>query len=177
MKRRLFSLFLITLLGQAPLNAHCQMPCGIYNDQMVYDQVNQFYKTVYKGVMAMKNNKLETVEDKNQFVRWVMTKERLCNETAEIITKFFLQQKLKPDDEDTKPLILSAHKLLFLLVAIKQTVDVDIVNDFGKEWDHFKYLFHPEVECKPVIKMIENPYAEEGEEHTHDEKDHHHHDE
>ncbi len=140
------------------LSAHCQMPCGIYDDQMVYDQINQFYLTMFKAVKALDHNEFKTDEDRNQFIRWVMTKERLCNEMATLITEFFLQQKIQPIDDNIE-LLQSAHKLLFLLLAIKQNVDIKIIKEFGKEWEHFKYLFHPETECKPVIKK---PMKEEG---------------
>ena len=35
------------LLGSNPstLTAHCQMPCGIYHDSMVYDQIDQYAET------------------------------------------------------------------------------------------------------------------------------------
>jgi len=133
------------------LSAHCQMPCGIYNDQMMYDQVNQFYLTAFKAVKALEHNEFTTDEDKNQFVRWVMTKERLCNETAMLLTTYFFQQKIMPID-DNIDLVKSLHKLLFQLVAIKQNVDIKLVKEFGKEWENFKQLFHPETECVPVIK-------------------------
>lgn len=154
---RLLLFFTLFLSG---LSAHCQMPCGIYNDQMVYDQINQFYLTVFKAVKNMEALKADSLEDRNKFVRWVITKDRLCDETAELITKFFLQQKIQPID-DNVDLLKSLHKLLFLLVAIKQNVDIKVVQDFNKEWEHFKYLFHPELECKPVMKEAKNPYAEE----------------
>jgi len=147
--------FWITLFALCPLtsslSAHCQMPCGIYDDQMVYDEVNQFYLTMFKAVKALQNNKFNSDEDRNQFIRWVMTKERLCNEIAMLLTTYFFQQKIMPID-DNIDMVKSLHRLLFQLVAIKQNVDIKIVKDFGKEWDHFKVLFHPEIECVPVIK-------------------------
>ncbi len=143
------------------------MPCGIYNDQMVYDQINEYYTTMYKCVKALEHNKFETNDDKNQYIRWVMTKDKESDQAAHTLATFFLQQKIQPIDDNTD-LVKSLHKLLFLIVAIKQHVDIEMVKDFGKEWDHFKYLFHPEVECKPVIKEIKDPYQDE---HHHEEKE------
>jgi len=142
----------------SPLSAHCQMPCGIYDDQMIYDEVDQFYLTMYKCVKALENNQFKTDEDKNQFIRWVITKENKCNELAMLITVYFLQQKIMPIDDNAE-LVKSLHKLLFQLVAIKQNVDIKIVKKFGKEWENFKTLFHPEIECVPVVK--ESPEEEQ----------------
>jgi len=155
----IWAAFIACSLLNAGLSAHCQMPCGIYDDQMIYDQVDQFYLTAYKAVKALENNKFETDEDKNQFIRWVMTKERLCNETAVLLTTYFLQQKIMPID-DNADLVKSLHKLLFQLVVIKQNVDIKLVKEFGKEWENFKKQFHPEIECVPVIKESSLPEEE-----------------
>lgn len=154
-------IFVPFLLGLGQLSGHCQMPCGIYDDQMVYDQINQYYLTMFKGVKALKNNKFQTDEEKNHFVRWVMTKDRLSDEVAMVITTYFLQQKILPIEDNTE-LLKSLHRLLFLLVAIKQNVDINIVKDFGKEWEKFKTSFSPEIECIPVIKEPSDSKKTEG---------------
>lgn len=159
-----FYLFTLCIFFTLSLQAHCQMPCGIYHDQMIYDRVNEYYETMYKANMALKNNKLQTAEDYNQFVRWVMTKDHESDDIANLLCNYFLMQKIKPGEEETADLIASIHKLLHLAVGIKQTVGMNCVNDFGKEWDHFKFLFHPEIECKPVLKKE----GKEEHDHSHD---------
>lgn len=155
-----FYLFALCAAFTLSLHAHCQMPCGIYHDQMIYDQVNQYYETMYKANMALKNNKLQTVEDYNQFVRWIMSKDHQSDEIANLLCTYFLMQKIKPGEEESAELVTSIHKLLHLIVGIKQTVGMNCVTDFGKEWDHFKFLFHPEMECKPVLKKEGKEEAE-----------------
>lgn len=158
MKKMIFlcSFFVINLyFGE--VGAHCQMPCGIYNDQMVYDKIDEYYKTMVKAVSALNDNKFTNLHDRNQFIRWVTQKDKQSDEMADVICTYFLMQKIPPDDEDSFDLVKSAHKLLFLIVAIKQNVDLKIVNEFGKEWDHFKQLFHPEIECKRVMEPEKPP--------------------
>lgn len=145
--------FLFSL--ESTLEAHCQLPCGIYHDNMVYDQVDQFVETVYKGISVMNDSKFNSVKDKNEFIRWVIEKEKSCNDTAELITKYFLQQKIKPDEDDTVKRIVSAHKLLFMLTAIKQNTDLDFVKQFIAEWEKFKLMFHREgYECEMEKKQF-----------------------
>jgi nickel superoxide dismutase len=152
-----FAFLSSSVIFHGTIFGHCQMPCGIYDDQMIYDKIDQFYLTMVKavGILTEKHDP-ETVQDKNQFVRWVMLKEKSCDEVADILTTYFLQQKFKPGDDDTTDLLKSAHKLLFLLVEIKQHVDLKIVRDFGKEWDRFKQLFHPEQSCEAHEKEHEH---------------------
>lgn len=137
------------------LNAHCQMPCGIYHDDMVYDQVDQYVETMVKAVAKIKDSKNNTPEARNEYVRWIMTKDRLSDQTANLITTYFLMQKIKPDDEDTAKKVVSAHKLLFQIVCIKQTVDFKSVSDFAEEWEKFKLFFHIEgYECAMEKKNL-----------------------
>ncbi len=137
------------------LSAHCQMPCGIYHDEMVYDQIDQYAETMYKGITVMNGNKLDSVHDFNDLTRWILEKEKESNTTAELISSYFLQQKIKPDEPETVKRLVAAHKLLFLIVAIKQNNEVKFVEQFAKQWDEFKLMFHPEgYECKvEMLKM------------------------
>lgn len=145
---------LLVLIASAPqISAHCQMPCGIYHDDMVYDRIDQYVETMVKAISIMKKNDFSSPEESNRFTRWVIQKETASDEAANIITTYFLQQKIKPGEEDTAKRLESAHKLLFLLVAIKQNADVKVVDEFGEEWEKFKNMFHVEgYECK--IEMI-----------------------
>lgn len=164
------------------LQAHCQMPCGIYHDDMVYDLIDQYVETMIKGITVMNQSKFDTVRERNEFVRWVMEKDKESNEAANLITTFFLQQKIKPGEADTAKRIERAQKLLALLVSIKQNTDVKIVESFGEEWEKFKLMFHIDgYECKMEqikLKKIREKMQSQGEDHdhdhTHDEDDHDH---
>lgn len=166
------------------LFAHCQMPCGIYHDEMVYDQIDQYVETMVKGISVLQDNKFSTVQDRNVFVRWVMEKDTASDQVADVLTEYFLQQKIKPGDPDTAKRVLSCHKLLFLLVQIKQNADLKIVNDFYEEWEKFKLMFHIEgYKCKVSQAKLEKwkqqqiqkgqpvnkqSYSEEDHDHDHD---------
>ena len=137
----------------ATIQAHCQMPCGIYHDDIIYDEIDQFVEKMVKCMSILNNSKFQTPREKNEFIRWIGLKEKCSDEIASLITTYFLQQKIKPGESDTPERLALAHKLLFLLVAIKQNTDVDIVDEFAAEWDKFKLMFHVEgYECK--IEML-----------------------
>lgn len=135
------------------VEAHCQMPCGIYHDSMVYDQIDQYVETMYKGQTVINDNKFANAHDRNEFVRWILTKDKSSDDMAQLITTYFLQQKIKPGEDDTDKKLKAAHKLLFLIVAIKQNSDRSIVEQFADEWEKFKLMFHVEgYECQ--IEML-----------------------
>lgn len=151
--------FAIMLLCTSMAWSHCQMPCGIYHDEMVFDQIDQYVETMVKCITVVKDNKGETPQARNEVIRWVMMKEKMSDDTADLITAYFLQQKIKPGEPDTVKMVTSAHKLLFLLVQIKQQVNLDVVKEFFDEWEKFKLFFHIEgYECiieRKEIKTLE----------------------
>lgn len=143
MKKNTFIFTVVAFLFQSGfLSAHCQMPCGIYHDEMVFNQIDQYIETMYKGMTELKNSKFSSPLDRNNFIRWVALKESASDEMATLITQYFLQQKIKPGEPDTAKRLISAHKMLFELTAIKQNVDIKMIEDFADEWENFKLMFH-----------------------------------
>lgn len=158
---------LAVFCGSDPLAAHCQLPCGIYHDDMVFDQIDQYIETMFKGITVMNDSKFTSIHDRNEFIRWVVLKEKESDETARLITTYFLQQKIKPGEEDTAKRLKSAHLLLFYLVQIKQNPDIKIVDQFAHEWDNFKLMFHIEgYECEMEKMKIEERTKEEQKKQT-----------
>ena len=165
------------------LTAHCQMPCGIYHDEMVFNQVDQYIETMYKGITELKNSKFSNSVERNNFIRWVTLKESASDEMANLITQYFLQQKIKPGEPDTAKRLVSAHKMLFELTAIKQNVDLKMIEDFADEWENFKQMFHVlNYECQIDIinrrkrerdfELKKQPNVQQD--HSHDDADHSH---
>lgn len=171
--KTILTIFFLTSFNEL-LIAHCQMPCGIYHDDMVFDQIDQYVETMFKGISVVNESKFSTVREKNEFIRWVMTKEKSSDETAQLILTYFLQQKIKPNEEDTEKKLVSAHKMLFLLVQIKQNCDLKIIDQFANEWEKFKLMFHVEgYECK--IEMMKQQKRQELLKHMEDHEDGHEH--
>ncbi len=160
------------------LSAHCQMPCGIYHDDMVYDQLDQYVETMYKAVSVLEDSKFSTARERGEFVRWINQKEIQSDDAARLILTYFLQQKIKPGEADTAKRLESAHKLLFMIVGIKQNVDKHFVEDFNDEWEKFKLMFHIEgyqckIETLKAHKLQQEQAAEKSQSHDHD-HDHDH---
>jgi nickel superoxide dismutase len=190
MKRILFRhiVFAFTaIISSERLSAHCQMPCGIYHDELVFEDGDQYVETMYKGITVMNESKFATPKDRCDFIRWVNTKENMSNELAEKILTYFLQQKIKPGESDTEKKLEAAHKMLFLLVQIKQTCDLAVLKQFAEAWAGFKLLFHREgYQCEMekmklkkwnelVERMQHEHDHEHGIEHTHNhDSDHDH---
>lgn len=153
---RICALLCLFLSVKSPVHSHCQMPCGIYHDDMVYDQIDQYVETMYKAMWELNEIKFNSVKERNQFIRWVMQKDKNSDEAAELLCYYFLEQKIKPGEPDTIKKLESVHRLLFLTVQIKQNVDIELVKQFKKEWDDFKLMFHREgYKCEMEKKELD----------------------
>ncbi len=118
MKRiALVSLVSLALVAPAlPASAHCQIPCGIYDDELRVQLIEEDITTVEKSMKQIVALAAEDDEDYNQIVRWVVNKEEHAQKIQDIVTEYFMAQRIKPpenagDDDATKQYL---HKLALL---------------------------------------------------------------
>ena len=120
------------------MRAHCQMPCGIYHDEMVFAEIEEHVETLAKAVHVLQENERKSIQDYNQITRWVRNKEKTADQAREVLVNYFLQQRLKPESKSDQQLVLCIHKLLVLSMKIKQHVDQDYVDQFSNSLARFK---------------------------------------
>jgi nickel superoxide dismutase len=108
--------------------AHCEIPCGIYDDAARIQSLQEHVKTIEKSMAQIKS--LKGDQDKNQLIRWVGNKEAHANEIQQIVTQYFMTQRIKPpaagdaaaQTQYTNRLAL-LHKMLVHAMKAKQTTD------------------------------------------------------
>ncbi len=110
---------------------HCQIPCGIYNDEMRFMMMKEHIETIEKSMKQIIDLSKEPDKNANQLVRWVLNKEQHAEELAEIVTYYFLTQRIKPVNEDDAAAfedylfkISLLHKMLVVAMKTKQTTDL-----------------------------------------------------
>ena len=132
------------------VQAHCEIPCGIYDDDMRFDMIDEHIDTIEKSVkkIAELSGTEGGAADANQLMRWVGSKEKHADQIREIITQYFMTQKLKtPDESDagafaayTGQLVLM-HKMLRTAMKCKQTVDLKNVGMLRTLAHDFKHAY------------------------------------
>jgi hypothetical protein len=110
-------------LVPAPVEAHCQIPCGIYGDEMRFQMLEEHITTIEKSMKLIGELSADPGKNANQLARWVMNKESHADEMASIVTKYFLQQRLKLDDPQWAAKVKPCHEILFYSMKAKQTTD------------------------------------------------------
>ncbi|MFQ5489572.1 MAG: superoxide dismutase [Ni] [Phycisphaerae bacterium] len=77
--------------------AHCQVPCGIYDDAARIARLKEDAATIAKAITNI-NQQAAAHDAKgiNQAIRWVITKENHASNIIEVVSEYFLTQKVKP---------------------------------------------------------------------------------
>ncbi len=107
---------IVALTVAAPAAAHCQIPCGIYDDELRVQLIEEHITTVEKSMNQIITLGAAESIDYNQLVRWVGNKETHAQEIQDIVTAYFMAQRIKPpadhsDEVATKEYL---HKLALL---------------------------------------------------------------
>lgn len=111
--------------------SHCQIPCGIYDDPARFVMLAEHIATIEKSMNQINEFPQETKPNFNQIVRWVQNKDSHADELSEIVTYYFMAQRIKTVDKAdseayrqyVKQLTL-LHQMLVYSMKAKQTTDL-----------------------------------------------------
>jgi nickel superoxide dismutase len=127
----LASLLIVAAASSSAL-AHCQIPCGIYNDPLRFTMLEEHVTTIEKSMTEIERLSKEEKPNWNQIVRWVNNKETHADELSEIVTYYFLAQRVKPADPQDKAAyakyvkqLTLLHQIVLVSMKAKQTTDVE----------------------------------------------------
>ncbi len=155
--RKLLGIVSLSFLAYTlPAKAHCEIPCGIYDDKLRIDLLYEHTKTMEKSIKKIKElSSKNDSQSKNQLVRWVMNKEKHAKEFQHIVWQYFLTQRVKPVDPSDKEkyeLYLKKlevlHQLSFYAMKVKQSVDEKYIQKLRELIKKFEELYWKEHEHK-----------------------------
>jgi len=105
-------------------DAHCEVPCGIYGDQMRFEMMIEDTTTIHKAMDQV--NKLSSASDAlshNQLARWVANKEKHAEKIQHTIAQYFMAQRIKAKDPKYVDKLTKSHAIIVAAMKCKQTVD------------------------------------------------------
>ena len=130
----MFLILAVLVPGGGFLTAHCQVPCGIYDDAARFKMMFEHVSTLEKAMTQIAALSRQDPINYNQIVRWVMTKETHADELSETLSYYFLVQRLTPqtaaDGEKYakyQAQLEQVHRLLVYAMKAKQGTDPDII--------------------------------------------------
>jgi nickel superoxide dismutase len=141
MKAHLSVLLLLSCAPLLPGNAstttpdpapfHCQVPCGIYGDQMRIDMLMEDVATIEKAMAQITELSAASPVNYNQLVRWVTTKDEHAQKIQQTALDYWLAQRIKAPAADAgadatekyhRQLALM-HGVIVSAMKCKQTTD------------------------------------------------------
>lgn len=153
---RISLLFLLAMFA-APLfvnqaAAHCQVPCGIYDDKARFEMIREHAKTIEKAMVQISRLSAEAPINYHTIARWTATKEEHAQKIQDIASAYFLVQRVKTpasnnkkDQENYIKHTTHLHQIMVAAMKCKQTLDVnnveklrDLTADYEKHYfkDH-----------------------------------------
>ncbi len=151
MKKIILLLFIgltMPLLITSNAFSHCEVPCGIYGDEMRFDMIEEHIKTVGKSMKLIMDLSEEKDKNYNQIIRWVNNKENHANEIQHIVYQYFMTQRVKPVDEKNSEKykkyvekLTLLHKMLIYAMKSKQSTDLAHIEKLRSLLTRFKTTY------------------------------------
>ena len=133
-------------LQTAALWAHCEIPCGIYGDELRFSMIEENIRTVEKSMKMIVELSGDSA-NANQVARWVNNKESHADHIREIVTQYFLTQRIKlppPEieaQEAYRNKLALLHQMLVYAMKCKQTTDTANADRLRELSQEFKQAY------------------------------------
>lgn len=112
-----------TVIDQ-PALAHCQIPCGIYDDHARVKQMLEDAATIEKSYTLIAELAGKTdAQSQNQLTRWVTNKEKHAQNIISTIADYFLTQRVKPNQKDYSERLEKHHAVILAAMKAKQNTN------------------------------------------------------
>lgn len=149
---KLSSLLLLALLfvglNYQKSYAHCEIPCGIYADSVRITLIKEHISTIEKSMIQIEEISKSSTPNYNQLVRWVNNKEEHAKKIQEIVSQYFLHQRIKIVEESQKEAYATYQKHLALLhqmsvysMKCKQTTDLAFIEKLRATITDFEHAY------------------------------------
>ncbi len=150
MKKIILTILAAVMMSMMSLrvDAHCQLPCGIYDDSLQVAFLYEHILTIEKSMNMIVELSDDGVKNYNQIVRWVNDKEKHADEIQETVAYYFMTQRIVPEDPSnltsyakyTYELQL-LHKMQVLAMKCKQTTDLEYVKSLRVVLHKFEHSY------------------------------------
>ena len=121
--------------------AHCEIPCGIYDDEMRINMIGEHINTIEKAMSQVTDLQGKAPVNYNQVTRWIVTKEKHANELQKIVTQYFMTQRIPPGAKDYMKKMSLLHKMLVSAMKCKQTIEPAHTKELSSLLKEFHHVY------------------------------------
>lgn len=131
---------------------HCELTYGIYGDEMRIKLIEEHITTIEKSMNFILSQEKLAEKNYNQLIRWIVNKENHAQYIQDIVSQYYLTQRIKPVSKEKGALydkyieqLKIAHEMLISAMKAKQKTDLKIVETLRSLLQDFsKVYFGPE---------------------------------
>ena len=136
-------LLVVTTVGimAGSAGAHCEIPCGIYDDSLRAKMIAEHAATIEKSMRQILALSRQAPVNYNQLVRWVNNKEAHATEVQHIVWQYFMTQRLRPEAEKYGEKLSVLHQMLQAAMKCKQSTDLEQVQRLRSLLNRFEILY------------------------------------
>ncbi len=145
--------------------AHCEVPCGIYNDQLRVQLLQEHFTTIEKAMKQIDALSKAQPLNYNQLVRWINTKEEHANKIQKIVFQYFMTQRIKVKQPEAPTAynkyvrqLTLAHKMLVAAMKTKQTTEVKHIETLRKTLHEFTEAYFSKANFKHLHEHSEHKH-------------------
>ena len=133
-----------SLLTVHSLSAHCQIPCGIFSDELKFRELEEHVVTIEKSAGLIRNLSTKgdlTANDHQQMIRWTTNKETHAQKIIDEMANYFLAQRIKADADHYAEKIKLLHHIIVDAMKTKQSVKKEATDMLSEKISAFKELY------------------------------------
>jgi nickel superoxide dismutase len=149
MKKLALSIIVLFGLGLTQKSyAHCEIPCGIFNDEIRIALIYEHITTIEKAMTKIIELSEAENEDYMNITRWTMAKEDHANKIQHEVTQYFITQRVKlpevtegPEYDKYQKQLALLHQLIVYAMKAKQTSDKTYIENLRKSLAAFEEVY------------------------------------
>ena len=128
----LLSIFAISIYQPKATHAHCQVPCGIYDDKARVENIKEDVATIEKALNSIKDfSENKDIQSVQQSIRWVTNKEKHAENIIRTISDYFLTQRVKSNQKDYSTRLATHHAVIVNAMRVKQHTEIKYLTDYS----------------------------------------------
>ena len=133
--------FFLLLIAVINVEAHCEIPCGIYDDELRANLIYEHTTTIEKSMQKISELSKQNPVNYNQLIRWVSNKEDHATQIQNIVSQYFMTQRIMPDTKQYTEKITLLHQMLQAAMKCKQTTDPAQIQTMRSLLKEFEVLY------------------------------------
>ena len=133
--------FFLLLIAVIKVEAHCEIPCGIYDDELRANLIYEHTTTIEKSMQKISELSKQNPVNYNQLIRWVSNKEDHATQIQNIVSQYFMTQRIMPDTKQYTEKITLLHQMLQAAMKCKQTTDPAQIQTMRSLLKEFEVLY------------------------------------